>query len=1010
MPRLSWDRIVSGLVFLAVAGIGAWLISIELEASPLQARLISRLATNMTYAVDDGADPDPRFADRGPYDLRFGYAQVPDFIKSLERANFVVERQARMSPALKTFVDYGGFPIFPEKSQAGLSISDRAQRSIYFSLHPEQVFADVEAIPPLVVMTLLFVENRELLDDRNPSHNPAIEWDRFALAAVNEVSDHLVSSGKRFGGSTLATQIEKYRHSPEGRTGSVSEKLRQIASASVRAYRDGTDTGSTRRQIIVDYLNSTPLSARPGFGEVIGLGDGLWAWFGTEFATAVRVLSTAPRTERETAEQARIYKQVLSLMLAQRRPSHYLLEGRADLGRLADSHLRVLADEGIITTALRDAALAQTLTFRTEPPAPADFSFIDRKAVNAIRAHLLSMLKVQNFYDLDRMDLRVESTLDMPTQQAVIAMLRRIADNKQAAQLGLTGERLLDADTAALVNYSVTIYERRPEGNYLRVQADNLERPLDLNEGGKLDLGSTAKFRTLVSYLEVIAETHSRYAHLARADLEDVAEDAADPLTQWATHHLLTAPDRSLQAMLDAAMERRYSASPGEAFFTGRGLHTFANFDKTHNGKIMPVWEAFRFSVNLPFIRMMRDIVRFHLADGPQPAREVLTSASHPARRDYLERFADMEGSLFLDKFFKRYRGRSADEALALLASRARPVPHRLAVVFRSVRPDAGIDEFSAFLRARLPGAALSQTEINRLYTSYGIDRFNLHDRGYIARVHPLELWLARYLQQHPDASRAAVIAASSDERQEVYGWLFKSKRPGAANSRIRIMLENDAFDNIHASWQRLGYPFPNLVPSYATAIGSSADRPAALAELIGVILNDGVRLPVVRIDRLHLAEGTPYETHLAFNTEWVERVLPKEVTRTARRALKDVVENGTARRLANTYRGADGELLAVGGKTGTGDELSDTMSAGSARGRDVSRSAAFVFYIGDRFFGALTAHVPGKYTRRFSFTSALPVQVLKVLAPALQPMIASGGPVRMPPAPVMAETSHAAN
>jgi hypothetical protein len=33
-------------------------------------------------------------------------------------------------------------------------------------------------------------------------------------------------------------------------------------------------------------------------------------------------------------------------------------------------------------------------------------------------------------------------------------------------------------------------------------------------------------------------------------------------------------------------------------------------------------------------------------------------------------------------------------------------------------------------------------------------------------------------------------------------------------------------------------------VPSYATAIGSSADRPLALAELMGIIVNDGQRRP----------------------------------------------------------------------------------------------------------------------------------------------------------------------
>src|SRR3546814_18747785 len=75
--------------------------------------------------------------------------------------------------------------------------------------------------------------------------------------------------------------MEKFRHSPEGRTGNVSDKLRQMISASLRGYREGQDTTAVRRQIVVDYLNSTPLAARPGFGAVIGVGDGLRAWFGT---------------------------------------------------------------------------------------------------------------------------------------------------------------------------------------------------------------------------------------------------------------------------------------------------------------------------------------------------------------------------------------------------------------------------------------------------------------------------------------------------------------------------------------------------------------------------------------------------------------------------------------------------------------------------------------------------------------------------------------------------------
>ena len=79
---------------------------------------------------------------------------------------------------------------------------------------------------------------------------------------------------------------------------------------------------------------------------------------------------------------------------------------------------------------------------------------------------------------------------------------------------------------------------------------------------------------------------------------------------------------------------------------------------------------------------------------------------------------------------------------------------------------------------------------------------------------------------------------------------------------------------------------------------------------------------------------------------------------------------------------------LIVGGKTGTGDELVDSAGLKAVRTSEVSRSGAFVFFIGDRFFGTVTAHVPGVHAREYAFTSALPVQVLKALAPALEPLL----------------------
>jgi membrane peptidoglycan carboxypeptidase len=53
--------------------------------------------------------------------------------------------------------------------------------------------------------------------------------------------------------------------------------------------------------------------------------------------------------------------------------------------------------------------------------------------------------------------------------------------------------------------YSFTLYEHSSGVNLLRVQADNLNQPLNINPGTKLELGSTPKLRTLITYLEIIA-------------------------------------------------------------------------------------------------------------------------------------------------------------------------------------------------------------------------------------------------------------------------------------------------------------------------------------------------------------------------------------------------------------------------------------------------------------------------------------------------------------------------
>ena len=233
-------------------------------------------------------------------------------------------------------------------------------------------------------------------------------------------------------------------------------------------------------------------------------------------------------------------------------------------------------------------------------------------------------------------------------------------------------------------------------------------------------------------------------------------------------------------------------------------------------------------------------------------------------------------------------------------------------------------------MRGRFPGSTLSDGDLASMYEKYGIDKFNLQDRGYLARIHPLELWLVAYLRA---ASRTRtckqVVEASRAERQAVYQWLFKSKAKAAQDSRIRTLLEMEAFTEIHKHWKRVGYPFGALVPSYATAIGVSGDRPAALAELMGIIVNGGVRLPTSRIEELHFAADTPYETVMRRAAQQPERVMKPEVAATLKRALTDVVENGTARRLrgAFTLQGQDARS-----RSAARPERATTASKSSAR------------------------------------------------------------------------------
>jgi len=986
-------RILFGLVLVMVAAGSAYAVY-ETRTSTLQAKIFAGMMKDVSFRMEQGPSDAIRFPADSPYDARLGYSHLPAFLGKLHTRDYVVDAQARMSPKMLELADYGLFASYREKNRAGLEILDCRSQPLFGSRFPERQYERFDEAPQLLVQSLLFIENRELLDPAYPKRNPAIEWDRFSKAVFDKTLHSVgIGGGSRVaGGSTLATQIEKYRHSPEGRTASLQDKMIQMASATLRAYHDGEDTTGARRQIVLDYLNTVPLSAKVGYGEVNGIGDGMWVWYGRDFAK----LSAALKGDMADPDAVLAYKEALSLMIAQRRPAYYLGAGKEDLETLTNSHLRVLAQAGVITPQLRDAALAlklkPALGSGVAPPEPN--AFVSRKASNAVRNHLGYLLGEPRLYNLDRLDLSVVSTLDAEAQQAVTAALRQLTSAEAAEAAGLTGKGLLGNGDPAQVVYSFTLMERGENVNYLRVQTDNYDQPLDINEQAKLDLGSTAKLRTLVTYLDIVDQLHRRYEAMEPKALRETRIDPKDRMSQWAVDYFLALPangDRGLKPMLAAAMERKYSANPGEGFFTGGGLHYFGNFSKLDNSKIMTVQEALQQSTNLVFVRMMRDIVRYYMFQLPGSSAQLLADASDPRRAQYLARFADNEGKVFLAKFWNKYKGKTPDEAEALLFTGVRPLASKLAAAHRTIAPNATLQQFGAFINDTLPSNEVDQERIEKMYEQYAPQNMSLADRGYVASVHPLELWLVGYLRTHPKAGWSEVVGASTKERQEVYAWLFKTSRKNAQDKRIAGLIEVEAFLKIHAQWKKMGYPFDSLVPSYATTLGASADRPAALAELMGIIINGGVRKPVERIDSLHFAKNTPYETRVV-RAPKVEHevVLAPEVARAVADAIRGVVSNGTAKRVKTAFATHDGSVIALGGKTGTGDQRFDVYARGGRliESRYVNRSATFVFNIGERFFGSMTAYVHGPQSEHYDFTSALPVQLLVTLAPSLMPMI----------------------
>jgi membrane peptidoglycan carboxypeptidase len=918
----------------------------EYKTSNFQSTYFHKIASKTTWQVKSGPSNLIIFPTYGPQDIRLGYTSIP---KIIQTNNWNIVSQADWSPELFRLVNRGIFPPYETKQSYGLRIFDINNQNIYSSSWPRN---RIDVVPALVINVLTFIEDRDILNEsgrKNPVVNPL----RLAKAASTYAMKKLKLSDDRFGASTLPTQLVKFRHSNNGITRTAKDKLLQMFSASLLAYKDSIDTTKFRQSIINQFINSVPLGSIPNYGEVFGMSEGLERWFGSNSANKILAVNECHKDFCTCGESLR---QFISLIVAQRRPS-YFMKHHNELDILVEKHLSLLLKEQVVPTQTAECLFKRPVYITKFSIQPESHKLVS----DPVRFNLINKLDTKNVYNLDRYDLRVDSTINADLSVRLSNTLKDIRNSSS-----LNGKYLLRGKNQKFV-VSFLLFERNESGNVLRVQIDEFPTRFSLNDGMKMELGSTAKLRVLTSYLQLVEKTF--------IDLKEnpYPIHSKDALSRWVYNWILNNPEGRKIDILNSAIYRKFSGTPG-SFFTGGGLHHFSNFEGKGSGPIT-AREGLVRSINLVYIRILEDIIkhlRYRGQDGINEDR-VLANEDTIRRSELLNSFIEKEGNYFLFKFYKKYKQSSNPVRDLLVEMDAKdkglsPIIRgkRIGAVLRVWNKNISFNQFSSYLSRRI---SLSNKQLDRLYKSIFEGNFDLQDFGYMARKHPLELWTVSYLLTHKEANFNNLKEASKNAIKQTYRWLYDiNKKKRGQDKRISIILEERAFEKLTPLWRNVGYPF-KVFPSLASAIGSSGDRPNALAKLMGILIRNGMECPVQRINKLSFATSTPYETVLA-PKNICRRVISSEVSQVILSVISDVVNKGTAVRIKNTFEN-------MGGKTGTGDNRIGRVAK--------NRTGTFVFHINQQYFGVITVHVDGTKSAHYSFTSSLPVQILKLMSKTLK-------------------------
>ena len=114
--------------------------------------------------------------------------------------------------------------------------------------------------------------------------------------------------------------------------------------------------------------------------------------------------------------------------------------------------------------------------------------------------------------------------------------------------------------------------------------------------------------------------------------------------------------------------------------------------------------------------------------------------------------------------------------------------------------PQASQDSFNRFVRAHLASKApekLTDERLAKLYTDYGPGAYDLPDQGYIAKVHPLDLWLLGYLlNQHMLLPDDVITGVDYDEELAVV--VVRTKRKTNYEKKLKKKVQTCFLEKRH--------------------------------------------------------------------------------------------------------------------------------------------------------------------------------------------------------------------